>query len=191
MVNKKRAEARFVRSSHSGEFAVALLELLATPAGARFIASHRTKSLLQARQIGRHGLRLSGFVPDVGLHAEQVDDADGGIRKEVGATGARFGYALTRAGNGGVEQRVAVIGDADFLANSYLGNGGNLQLGLALVRWLTGADAMVGIATRDAPDLRLELSQATMLVIALGALFGMPLLLLATGLIIRTRRRQR
>jgi len=50
---------------------------------------------------------------------------------------------------------------------------------------------MVGIATRDAPDLRLELSQATMLVIALGALFGMPLLLLATGLIIRTRRRQR
>jgi len=136
-----------------------------------------------------------GFEParvlSTSSRAEQVDDADGGIRKEVGATGARFGYALTRAGNGGVEQRVAVIGDADFLANSYVGNGGNLQLGLALVRWLTGADAMVGIATRDAPDLRLELSQATMLVIALGALFGMPLLLLATGLIIRTRRRQR
>lgn len=33
-------------------------------------------------------------------------------------------------------QRVAVLGDGDFLSNSYLGNGANRDLGLRLMRWL-------------------------------------------------------
>jgi len=92
---------------------------------------------------------------------------------------------------GTADLAAAVVGDADFLANSYLGNGGNLQLGLALVRWLTGADALVGVSARDAPDLRFELSQPAMLALSFGALFGLPALLLATGLVIRFRRRRR
>ena len=35
------------------------------------------------------------------------------------------------------QQRIVVIGDGDFLSNTYLGNGGNLKLGLNIVNWLS------------------------------------------------------
>ena len=88
-------------------------------------------------------------------------------------------------------QRIAVIGDGDFLSNAYLGNGGNLDLGLNLVHWLSHDDAFINIQVRTAPDTTLELGRMAQTVIGLGSLIGLPTLLLITGLVIWLRRRRR
>jgi ABC-type uncharacterized transport system involved in gliding motility auxiliary subunit len=86
---------------------------------------------------------------------------------------------------------VAVIGDGDFLSNTYLGNSGNLDLGLRLFTWLTGDDELIAITARTAPDATLELSRAATLAIGFGFLFVLPVLLLAAGGRIWYRRRRR
>ena len=88
------------------------------------------------------------------------------------------------------EQRVAVIGDADFLSNRYLGNGGNLELGLNLVNWLSHDDNLIAISPRAAPDTVLELSKTQQIIIGFGFLLVIPLALFGTGLLIWLRRRK-
>lgn len=113
-----------------------------------------------------------------------------GTREAAAATGWVFSHALRRQA-AEREQRVLVSGDTDFLANAYVGNGANLQLGLEMVRWLTGADELVGVKTGQAPDLRLELSQPMMLGLAFGALFVLPALLLGAGFVVWFKRHRR
>ena len=109
-----------------------------------------------------------------------------------------IGFAFTRprqhrdAGDeGSAQQRVVVIGDADFISNTYLGNGGNIDLGLSLFNWLNHDDAFITITARTAGDVNLELGKVAQIVIGFGFLFGMPLLLLGSGLAIWWRRRNR
>jgi ABC-type uncharacterized transport system involved in gliding motility auxiliary subunit len=89
------------------------------------------------------------------------------------------------------EQRVVVIGDGDFLSNTYLGNGGNLGLGLNMVHWLSHDDAFIDIQVQGAPDTTLELGRTAQAVIGIGLLFGLPVLLLVSGLLVWLRRRRR
>lgn len=100
-----------------------------------------------------------------------------------------FGVALTHKLENS-EQRVAVIGDGDFLSNAFLGNGGNLDLGFNLVNWAASDDSHLNLPARIAPDLRLDLSQPAQLVIALGFLIVLPLLLVGAGVFIWWRRRR-
>lgn len=89
------------------------------------------------------------------------------------------------------EQRVIVVGDGDFLSNRYLGNGGNLDLGLKLVNWLSHDDRFIEINARTAADTALALTRTQMLVIGLGFLFVLPLTLLACGMLLWFTRRRR
>jgi ABC-type uncharacterized transport system involved in gliding motility auxiliary subunit len=89
------------------------------------------------------------------------------------------------------EQRVVVIGDSDFLSNNYLGNAGNIELGLSLLNWLNHDDQFIAISVRTASDVSLELGGAAQTLIAFGFLFGLPLLLLISGILIWWRRRNR
>ena len=98
---------------------------------------------------------------------------------------------LDDSGAPAAEQRVIVTGDGDFLSNSYLGNAGNLGLGLNMVHWLSHDDAFIDIRVKSAPDTRLELGRVSQAIIGLGFLIGLPLLLLAIGIIIWWRRRRR
>jgi hypothetical protein len=98
-----------------------------------------------------------------------------------------IGIALTRQ-LGDREQRILVIGDGDFLANSYLHNAGNLDLGLSLCRWLVGDDQLIGIPTPHASDQELHLSRLAIGAIGLGSLILLPLLLFLTGAILGWRR---
>jgi ABC-type uncharacterized transport system involved in gliding motility auxiliary subunit len=89
------------------------------------------------------------------------------------------------------EQRIAVLGDGDFLSNTYLGNAGNLDFGLNLVHWLSHDDAFIDIRVRAAPDITLELGRTAQAVIGLGSLIGLPAVLLVLGIFIWFRRRRR
>lgn len=88
-------------------------------------------------------------------------------------------------------QRVVIVGDGDFLSNSFLGNGGNLDLGLNLVNWLSSDDELIAIPARTAPDTQLILSDTAVLVIGAGFLAVLPLGLALTGVLVWYRRRRR
>ena len=89
------------------------------------------------------------------------------------------------------EQRVALIGDGDFLSNTFLGNGGNLEFSMNLVNWLASDDAYINIPVRTAPDLTLTLSRNAQIGIVFGFLLLLPLGLLTSGIVIWWRRRKR
>jgi len=118
-----------------------------------------------------------------------------------------IGYALIRGGNAdskakpegekkapddkAADQRIVVIGDGDFLANAYLGNGGNLNLGLNIIHWLSQNDQFINIPAKTALDKTLDLSAMATVFIAVGFLFLLPLSLFAGGAFIWFKRRGR
>lgn len=103
-----------------------------------------------------------------------------------------IGFALSRLSPSPAmrEQRVAVIGDGDFLSNAFLGNGGNREFGQRVFDWLLQDDALIDIPDKGAPDRQLRLSQTALGVIGLGFLAGLPLLLAIIGGAIWWRRRR-
>ena len=94
----------------------------------------------------------------------------------------------TDADTDGREQRVVVVGDGDFLSNAHLDNGANRALGLRLARWLAGREALVEVPEQPSDRDALVLSPVRAYAITGGALVGLPLLLVVTGLLIRWRR---
>lgn len=87
-------------------------------------------------------------------------------------------------------QRVVVVGTGHFLANTYLGNAGNLDLGVNIVNWLAGDDNLITIQPRPAADSALALDRAALYLIAFSFLIALPLLFVATGAAIWWRRRR-
>ena len=87
------------------------------------------------------------------------------------------------------QQRIVVIGDGDFLSNTYLGNSGNLDLGVRLINWLSHDDDFIAIPVRTAEDLQLNMSSLTVGVIGIGFLIILPLSLLGTGAFVWWRRK--
>jgi len=120
-------------------------------------------------------------------------DADGDEKQGPLA----FAYALTRpsasSGQTGksAEQRIVVVGDGDFLSNAYLGNVGNLDMGLRMINWLIHDDRFINIPAKIATDKNLQLSQISVAVIGFGFLLAIPLLLMGTGFYIWRKRKQR
>lgn len=147
------------------------------------------------------GLRVDG--PE-GWESAVVLDTRENAWAETGALGDKLAFdrgrdirgpltlavALTRPVNDRA-QRVVVVGNGEFLANSFLGNGGNLELGMSLVNWLSHDDAYVSIPVRTARDRGLALSRAAQAGIAGVFLLALPLGFVAGGVTIWLRRRRR
>lgn len=91
----------------------------------------------------------------------------------------------------GPQQRVVVIGDGDFLASAYLGNGANLELGERLINWLSHDDALMHIPPKAATDTQLELTPLLSGIIGFSFLIVIPGGLVIAGMIIWLRRRKR
>lgn len=102
-------------------------------------------------------------------------------------------YLLTRLNSelDSNEQRIAVLGDSDFISNSYIGNAANLELGIALINWLTQDDELIAIPVKTTIDNSLDLSRTQSLVIDLGFLIVAPLILFIIAFLIWRVRRQR
>ncbi len=133
----------------------------------------------------------------------EIGPMDGSVRfdedsdERLGPLDIGFAFTRPQSGRDGDgeeeagEQRVVVIGDSDFLSNSFLGNGGNIDLGLNLINWLNHDDRLVTITARTVGDSNLELSATDQVIIGFGFLFVLPLLLLGSGLGIWWKRRNR
>ena len=91
---------------------------------------------------------------------------------------------------GDKQQRVVVVGNGSFLSNSYVGNGGNLQLGMGIVNWLASEDSLVTVDPRPAADTRIELDYVTLYLVAFAFLAALPLAFVLTGVVIWWRRRK-
>lgn len=92
---------------------------------------------------------------------------------------------------GKATQRIIIAGDSDFLANSYLGIGANLTLGLNIINWLNGDDDLISIEIKNAPDTKLQLDDTEILIISFGFFILLPLAFLSSGLVIWLKRRKR
>ena len=109
--------------------------------------------------------------------------------EDRGDTQGPINLGLTLRRNTSIgEQRVAIVGDSDFLANGYLGNGANLTLGVNLVNWLIEDERLMSIIPRSAPDQTIEFNDRDILIIAVLLLLVIPLTLAGIGVLIWWRR---
>lgn len=88
------------------------------------------------------------------------------------------------------DQRIVVAGSGSFLANTYAGNGGNLDLGVNMVNWLSNQEKLITIQPRAAKDSAVELSKRQLSAISIGFVIVLPLLLALVGGVLWWRRRQ-
>ncbi len=79
------------------------------------------------------------------------------------------------------DQRIVVVGCGEFLANSFAGNGGNVDLGLNMVNWLASDDRLLDLTPRPSRDSQLQLSQTGLSLIGGTLLLLLPLLLASWG----------
>lgn len=146
-------------------------------------ASQDWQALPLLSTMPRSWLETSPVVGEIRFDPEQ--DTAGPIALAV---------ALTRQhgeGEKANEQRVMVVANGDWLSNSFLGNGGNLDLGLNMVNWLSNDDSLLSIPARTAPDQGLSLSAGAQITLFVTFLVLLPFGLLGTGIAVWVRRRRR
>lgn len=124
---------------------------------------------------GKSWSETGGLTEDI-----QFDSSAGDVAGPI-----TIAVALHRVSTRGEDQtgsqRIVVVGDSDFLADSYIGAGANLNLGLNIFNWLTGDDDFISIDVKASPDTRLELNDTQLAIIGFGFFLIIPLLLLITG----------
>ena len=125
-----------------------------------------------------------GWIESDNLDRKIVFDQERDIRGPV-----TVAVALERIKNERT-QRVVAVGGGHFLANTYLGNGGNLDLGVNIVNWLTGDDRLIAIQPRSAPDVSLALGKGWLFAIVAVFLIIVPLACIVAGTLIWWRRRR-
>jgi len=91
---------------------------------------------------------------------------------------------------GDKQQRVVVVGNGSFLSNTFIGNGGNRDLGVNMVNWLVGDDSLITLQPRGVTDSSIDVDHASLYLIAFGFLLALPLAFLITGVVIWWRRRK-
>ena len=113
-----------------------------------------------------------------------------------------IGVALERI-YGKKGQRVVVIGNGNFLSNTFITNGGNLDFGINIINWLAGDDSLITIQPMPLKDMNFSIPEqglghlwALLIFIPIfGVSFGLfqviiPAIILITGLLLWYKRRK-
>ncbi len=137
-----------------------------------------------------HSTSLVEVAPEGWVEAGELNDASTFDETDDVAGPVSVAVALNRTIDDR-EQRIVVVGSGHFLANTYLGNGGNIDFGINLVNWLAGDEDLITIQPRATIDSQLILEESALTVIVIGFLIVLPLLFLMSGLIIWWHRRRR
>jgi ABC-type uncharacterized transport system involved in gliding motility auxiliary subunit len=97
--------------------------------------------------------------------------------------------ALERTVSDGSVQRVVVAGDSDFLADAWIGNGGNRDLGGRLFNWVSDDHDLIPVSYPVPADREVTISKTAILATSALALIILPasLLAVATGVWYRRR----
>lgn len=87
-------------------------------------------------------------------------------------------------------QRIIIVGNAAFLSNSFVGNGGNLDLGLNMINWLSHEDHLISIQPQPVKDHQITLSRKQLIGMGASLLLVLPMLFILAGLRIWWLRRR-
>jgi ABC-type uncharacterized transport system involved in gliding motility auxiliary subunit len=87
------------------------------------------------------------------------------------------------------EGRFVVVGNAGFLANSFIGFNGNRDLALNMLNWLSSDEDLISIRPKENEDRRITLSRSQMTWVRLVSQFGLPLAVVIAGVFVWWRRR--
>jgi ABC-type uncharacterized transport system involved in gliding motility auxiliary subunit len=85
--------------------------------------------------------------------------------------------------------RFVVVGSSTWAANSFIGFNGNRDLALNAVNWLASDEDLISIRPKDRDDRRITLTRAQMNWIRTISQFLLPLLVIAVGVSVWSRRR--
>lgn len=147
----------------------------------------------QARQIGTmesEAWRIQALVEVAPRGCVKTGKADARCDPKRDIPGpVAIAAALERA-VGERQQRVVVVGNGAFLSNTFLGNGGNRDLGANIVNWLASDDRLITLQPRSSADSSIDIDQPTLYLIAFAFLFVLPLAFVITGAVIWWRRRR-
>jgi len=88
------------------------------------------------------------------------------------------------------DQRVTLFGGSGFLTNAFVGNGGNIDLGVNTLNWLAQDENLITIQPRPTVDSQLKLSQNGVNLLGFVFLILVPAIFLFTGGTIWWRRRK-
>ena len=87
------------------------------------------------------------------------------------------------------EIRIAVFGDSDFATNGRLGIGGNRDLALNTMSWLTEQENLISIRPRQPEDRRITMTADQQFRVVLVSLLLIPALIIGAGILTWWRRR--
>jgi ABC-type uncharacterized transport system involved in gliding motility auxiliary subunit len=89
----------------------------------------------------------------------------------------------------GQQGRYVVVGSSSFASNTALGFGGNRDLFLNMMSWLSSDEDLISIRPKDPEDRRLTLSASQMRTIFYTSIITLPLLIIVSGTWVWWRRR--
>jgi ABC-type uncharacterized transport system involved in gliding motility auxiliary subunit len=88
------------------------------------------------------------------------------------------------------QQRIMILGDGDFISNTFIGNGGNLELSLRILNWLVQDDTFIDIPVQATGDTKFTLSPSAFSFLALFFVIVLPVIFLLIGMLVWLKRRK-
>jgi ABC-type uncharacterized transport system involved in gliding motility auxiliary subunit len=147
------ADARVSFASLYGEHAITTNFMLRT----LFPEAHQ----VSAKGTDENGWKVSNLVevaPNGWLASQKLaKDAKPVFNEKLDKPGPiNIGVALERI-YGKKGQRIVVMGNANFLSNTFITNGGNLDFGINMVNWLAGDDKLITIQPMPLKDINMTI----------------------------------
>lgn len=92
-------------------------------------------------------------------------------------------------------QRIVVVGNGNFLANTFIANGGNLDLGINMINWLAGDDSLITIQPKPLKDVNMIIPDSNSGRVLAWFVFNgfqyfIPLIFVIAGIVVWWRRRK-
>ncbi|GAB4180437.1 MAG: hypothetical protein Kow00108_16820 [Calditrichia bacterium] len=84
---------------------------------------------------------------------------------------------------------ILVFGDADFVANKYIGNGANRDLFQNAVSYLTGEDELISVRPKQLDDRRITMTKRDSKYVLVSVII-LPLLIIVAGFVVYFRRKK-
>jgi ABC-type uncharacterized transport system involved in gliding motility auxiliary subunit len=94
-----------------------------------------------------------------------------------------------KGGTEGGGGRFVVTGSSSWVSNAYLRIGGNRDLFLNMMNWLSADEDLISIRPKEPEDRRLNMNRNQMALVFYSSVLGIPLLILAAGVSVWWKRR--